>query len=50
MLVLRDLTILQKTHPSPPIMHLGEARMSVQWFDLVRGFEPSVNYYAVPQS
>ena len=37
MLVLRDLTVVQRAHPSPPIVHLGEARMSVQWFDLVRG-------------
>jgi uncharacterized protein DUF748 len=37
MIVLRNLTILQKVHPSSPIMHLGEARMSVQWSDLIRG-------------
>jgi hypothetical protein len=37
MLVLRNFTILQKAHPSSPIMHLGEARISIQWFDLIRG-------------
>ena len=36
-LILRDLTIFQNAHPSPPIMHLTEARMGVQWLGLLHG-------------
>src|SRR5690242_21706640 len=35
-LILRDLTIFQNAHPSPPIMHLTEARIGVHWLGLLR--------------
>jgi hypothetical protein len=36
-LTLGDLTIFQNAHPAPPIMHLTEMRLDVQWLGLLRG-------------
>ena len=34
-LILRDVTIFQNAHPSPPIVHLSEVRISVPWLGLL---------------
>lgn len=36
-LILRDLKIVQNAYPSPPIIHLTEARIGVQWLGLLHG-------------
>jgi Domain of Unknown Function (DUF748) len=36
-LILRDVTIFQNSHPSPPIIHLTEAQIGIRWLSLLHG-------------